>query len=321
MFVKLVNHLSLISSSVGTQIELLNRSERILILTGGAFGGIENVILKWANKKMLKSVMIVDNWDNLSSKSMYSRSPSLVGVWGASMEQDAIHIQGFKAESVRIIGSSRVDLAQNAQQSARKPYMLFCGSGWKFSDELKLVTDLSEKIFEHYPNLEIVYRPHPAYLDESTLEKYRVIMTPYKNLNLDSNLFENYGVRNLYEQESLIHTEQIIKNANLVLAAHSTMIVEALYYGVRTICYSGSQDLYLARENAWESYHHMNQLRGTPGLIETTTSEDFINQVLNELNHDNNEIIKVNFAEHVIPSFTNSYSERVMSLLSEVEGE
>ena len=58
--------------------------------------------------KNILSYLIIDNWDNLSSKVCYYYKPDFISTWGERSKLHAIKISRFK-EQITVVGSARFD--------------------------------------------------------------------------------------------------------------------------------------------------------------------------------------------------------------------
>lgn len=300
---------------------------KILMLSGGAFGGIENIIVKICREKEIKSYLVVDNWDNLSSKSIYWNLPDFVGVWGEKMKQDAIEIQNFQPSQVHIIGSSRI--FSNVRQYygiryPKTPYVTFFGSGWQFSDELNLVKVAAKCLSEIVPELTLIYRPHPAQLHGDAIEKIKGETFVFQNIDIDSEFMFNYDRRDWYNSDSLMQMQRLILGSKFVIGAHSTSLVEALYFGKAVIAYSETKNPFFRNGDAWEGYSHMLQIRGNKGVFEAKSELEFIDKVKslaikcksqavkNNLDRENQE----NLVPEILPNFESRYADRLINFIN-----
>ena len=115
-----------------------------------------------------KSVVLVDNWDNLSSKTIFLNRPDHVAVWGHQSAQHAMRIQRMKPEQITVIGTPRFApyiKLRDKKVAASFPfkYILFVGTAVAF-DEERAVRDWNDLLVRHDKELcgvKLVYRPHP----------------------------------------------------------------------------------------------------------------------------------------------------------------
>ena len=112
----------------------------LLCFSGGMYSGVENHLCKYGRIKGVPIFLVIDNWDNLSSKSILWEFPDLLGVWGPEMENDAIEIHRIPANRILQLGSSRVDMGSTSNFpgyiKSLMPYVLFAGSGIQHIDEV-----------------------------------------------------------------------------------------------------------------------------------------------------------------------------------------
>jgi hypothetical protein len=282
---------------------------KVVMLTGGAFGGIENCVSKFCKRKEITSFLVVDNWDNLSSKSIFWNLPNYIGVWGETMRQDAIEIQKFQSYQVKIIGSSRIfpntrKFLESGDDSSA--CVTFFGSGWQFSNELNLVKVAAKIISENSEGLTLVYRPHPAYLNRSIIEKIKSEITLFRNAKLDSEFQFDYDNLEWYESDSLLHIKRLILDSKFVIGAHSTSLVESLHYGKSVIAFSASDNPIFQNGDAWQGYSHMLQIRGIQGVFEARSIDEFkerIKQLVSECESPLGEVKSYNYSDSTY--FTN----------------
>lgn len=136
-------------------------------------------------------ILIADNWDNLSSKTVLSSSPDHVFVWGEQSAEHASKIQNIDSERVSAIGTARYFQYYGRRDALRSSpfefeYILFVGTALEFDEytPLKLLNDFI--VEKDLADLNVVYRPHPQRqatksVDISLLE--RVVLDPQISQN------------------------------------------------------------------------------------------------------------------------------------------
>lgn len=80
-------------------------SPELVLLPSSAHDPEVNDVLLSCRKHKILSLMLVDNWDNLSSKSILWEKPDHIAVWGEQSVEHACDIQGFNREQVTSIGT------------------------------------------------------------------------------------------------------------------------------------------------------------------------------------------------------------------------
>ena len=138
----------------------------ILVIPSGGAEAEMHYALESCKICSVKSVLIIDNWDNLSSKSVLIHKPNRMMVWGAQMADHAREIQGMNYQQIYEIGCSRFETYYKNTDNYKKindPYILFVGMACQF-DEKRILQQIDNEISlnKKLPeNLKILYRPHP----------------------------------------------------------------------------------------------------------------------------------------------------------------
>lgn len=182
----------------------------------------------------IPTLMLVDNWDNLSSKSLLLELPSQVAVWGEQSVQHAIDIQGFKREQITPIGTPRFDeyfFYRNLklENNFNFKYILFVGTSLEFDEAgaLEVLNDVVVKNKNIFQNTKILYRPHPWRQGRDTILD--------KNLQaviIDPQLSVQYTEKRHSAdfQPDLSYYPGLIQNAEIVVGGLSSMLIESLIF-------------------------------------------------------------------------------------------
>ena len=86
---------------------LKNLKPDLVIIPNSGYDSYFFQLIVESKRQSIKSFAIIDNWDNLSTKSVMPEHPDFVGVWGEQTKKHAVEIQDFKPDQCKIIGSSR----------------------------------------------------------------------------------------------------------------------------------------------------------------------------------------------------------------------
>jgi hypothetical protein len=182
-------------------------------------------------KKKIPILGLVDNWDNLSSKSNFKIMPYFITVWGDQSKLHAIKYQGFKKNQIFVLGTPRYEVFfqvrnNRIESNFNFKYILFLESFFNFNNvvELKILDKIirSNNIFKNY---KIIYRPHPW----QKKHDINISKLNLKSVVLDPQIKENYINRNFSTsfQPSLKYYPALIKNAELVITGPTSMLIEA----------------------------------------------------------------------------------------------
>ena len=211
----------------------------VVIFPSAAFDSVSVDLIRLGKKYSIVTLCLIDNWDNLTSKTVFWRRPDHLGVWGQQAKNQALSIHGFEDHQVHLIGTPRFDsyfhsrTTRPAPSPYLFPYILFAGSAMPF-DELEALHNI-ETIIGNSPafpsDLRIIYRPHPWQQKRST--KANFLEKDYVGTLLDSQIAEGYssGVRPETTvpgfQPDLDYYPILLRNASLVIGPLTTMLFEA----------------------------------------------------------------------------------------------
>lgn len=289
-----------------------NKPSAMLIFSGGNYSGFENSAISISDNKQILSILIIDNWDNLSSKSVIWNRPDHVLVWGEDMTQDAFKIQRIPRERIIRIGSPRVSRGGNKQQPRLKESgsILFAGSGLQHSDEISLLLECSTALSETNSNHRLVYRPHPYGLTPGRILRINELIKNHKNISLAFDVTDNLA-ENFYTKKSFESLSQSIDNADFIIGTHSTVLVEALVHGRQVIAYSMAEFGVFRGSSVWDNYVHLSRLRLNGNVCEAHSRREFLDLVTQFIPNPRPE----NLAPEIIHEDELTYSERLLNAL------
>ncbi len=190
------------------------------------------VFLTQVQKKQNKPILfIIDNWDNLSSKSVLWELPTHVATWGEQSTRHAIKIQGLKSNQVFNLGTARffnypVLRSKDLSQLVDYRYILFLGTALPF-DEMSCLEVLSNELILNqrlYGELYILYRPHPYGFRNSNAH---VSNLPNK-VKLDPTVFKNFKLKNEFLDIDKIPS--LLKNSELIVGGLTSMLIESTIF-------------------------------------------------------------------------------------------
>ena len=218
-------------------LEFLKTENLDMIIIPSHFFEIEIASIdKVRNNLKSKFLVLINNWDNLSSKGTYWHHPDYLCVWGEQAKEHAIKIQGFKENSVKILGSPIYDKYFSIRNKDLKSffnfkYVLFTGCNLPF-DEINILKYL-DNLFCNNPilnTIKIVYRPHPFREKRDCYDIFNE--EQFTNVILDPQIKDIYYKKNNQNIEnlSLDYYPSLIKNSLFIIAPLSTMLLESLIF-------------------------------------------------------------------------------------------
>jgi hypothetical protein len=193
-------------------------------------------LVRLTRSSRTRVLALIDNWDNLSSKTVLWAPPDHLGVWGEQSRQHAVEIQGIPTERITVLGTPRFDGYFSARTSPPPspypfPYVLFVGAALAV-DELEVLRLLDAELSaspDVYDGLRIVYRPHPWQQPRAVPSKFEA--GEFENIVLDIQLQEAdrlgwLGAERNDLQPDLEWYPPLLTNARLVMGPLTTMLLE-----------------------------------------------------------------------------------------------
>jgi hypothetical protein len=300
----------------------------LVIFPSSAYEPVSFDLIELSIKYNSKTFFIIDNWDNLSSKTILFKKPNYLGVWSEQAREHAINIQDFDPNKIKIIGSARFNnyfILKNKTLPSHFDfkYILFIGTTLEFDefDVLKRVNSLIENNSK-YNNLKIVYRPHPW-----RQSKKNQNLNDLKNVVIDPQVEDVYmnNKNNSLFQPDLNYYPSLISNAEFLIGGLSSMLIESLIFNKKYVALVHDDNKNLTNQkNALKYFTHF---RGIEKLEYLYLCDNLDNLSTIFKNFDNEEHInfmddKISLDYFIHGSETITYSEilsdSVNQILSEI---
>ena len=250
------------------KIDKINPSLIISPIQGWHIG--HNEINKIAKLRKIKTLSIIDNWDNCSSKPMLRPFYDNYFVWGKQSLNHAHKIHKIPKKNIHLIGTSRFNNYYKLRSKKLKShfnfkYILYIeswGIGYfslhKDDEAALLILDkMIEKNKKKYKNTKIIYRPYPWRFTREIIDISKI-----KNVILDPQMKNNYLKRNIDTsfQPDLSYYPSLIKNAEIVIAGPTTMVIESALFNKKTIMMSQNSDRFVSNGNFIENSEHFDEI-------------------------------------------------------------
>ena len=303
--------------------------ELILIPNGGLDSAVAEVMNLSEKQHNIKTMLLIDNWDNLCGKSRFAFPPDYLCVWGEQAKGHAINFQNFKPSDVFIAGTPRFDVYtkyqtnksyKNIANKSNKslisfPYILFAGCWPKF-DEIE-VLELLNELIEQYKDLlpegcKVLYRPHPwgenyDYIDLLTSKQL-------KNIAIDPQMShksrpDDYRRRSDFQPE-LDYYPALLDNSEFVICPLSSIIIEAsiMKKNILILAHDDKKNFYnpsMALNNS-DYFDRLDEMKNNIFLHDI----DELNKVFYEM-ISSNMVTDENALNYYIVSDGNAYPERI----------
>lgn len=238
---------------------------QIVIFPSSADDAEGNDLARICTRFQIPCLFLIDNWDNLSSKSVLWAKPSHLGVWGEQSVEHAVDIQGVSRSQVTALGTPRFDQYFRLRDEVLEPhfehrYILFVGTALEFNEvaALTLINQVIGDNGELFGDAKLVYRPHPHRQGTGS-----IIGKTLEHVIIDPQMYESYarGEAGGSVQPDLSYYPSLLKNAEFVIGGLTSMLMESLVFGKKYVAlvYDDGMNL-TSQHNALKYYVHFRGL-------------------------------------------------------------
>jgi hypothetical protein len=270
----------------------------------------------------IKTMFIVDNWDNLTSKTVLWEKPNYIAVWGQQSKDQAAAIQNIYSGSIFLIGTARFEKYFKLREiDLPSPfpfeYILLVGTTLP-SNEADLVGKIDkiiQKNKKYFNGLKVVYRPHPWRQGKDTVD-----------LQALNNVVIDPSVQNVYIRQMcpLVGTNpldyaSLIKNSKFVVGGFTSMVIESLifYKKFLAVVYDDKSGI-TNPKNVYENYMHfmgLNKISAISLCKNEFALEDLMKDIYENSNVNNKDEID-NQRNYYCFANDESYSTRLVNIVS-----
>lgn len=211
-----------------------SQSWDLIVIPSAGFEPSTFDAIRLARRIGIPTLALIDNWDNLVSKTIFWHKPDHIGVWGKQAQEQALLVQGFEANRIHLIGTPRFDeyyLMRKSFAESRGDYLLFVGSAMPF-DELGALHSIEQELQSAgFSDMKIVYRPHPWQQKRNVKSSFDE--SEFRITVLDPQIAEakRLGIQrsptDTRFQPELSYYPTLFQGARIVVGPLTTMLLEA----------------------------------------------------------------------------------------------
>lgn len=241
--------------------ELIDRLQPDLILHPSVLAGyFINDLLAMTRRRRIPFVVLMNSWDNPTSKAMVTGVPDRLVVWGEMSKRYAMQYLRVPEERVACFGAAQFQLyrtpptesLQAIRRESRVPdgkrIVLYAGAS-KGAHETHYLQMLEEGIERgDIPDCHVIYRPHPwrGSLGEGEANFFDL---SWKHVTMDPHM-EDY-----YRRQAKVYVagiemadypafHRLLHLADAVISPLSTALLEAAILGKPTVMFFPREDLH-----------------------------------------------------------------------------
>lgn len=272
-----------------------------------------------------KTLGLIDNWDNLSSRGSHVFKTNYLTVWGEQTKKHAISYQGYKSKNTFVIGTPRFDKYfelrnKKIKNNFKFKYILFLESfgdhrNQHFLENLSLFLKNNKKLSNH----KVIFRPHPW--QKKNLEK--INLKQLNNVIIDPQLSLNYlkDLNSTKYQPNIDYYPSLIKNADLIITGPTSMVIEAAIFYKKTLLLGFKDKKNFSYDDELKNFIHLDKLNKLHNLV--------VCKNLKNMNMDLNKLIKIKINKkkldlqrnYFLSDTSKRYSDKLCTIVDKILSE
>ncbi len=331
MVVKLYKCLPIENKELKSIINRIN-PDLVLIPSSGLDSFAGEVSFLSRKKYKFKTMYLIDNWDNLSSKSVFPTEPDYLCVWGEQAKRHAKDFHKFDLSKVFLAGTPRFDVYYDYENNKQKlkekyqevlnfPYILYTGCTSDFDDIS--VLEILNGLIDKYQNLlpdqcKVLYRPHPW---GSQLDKLDYLLSKgLKNIEIDPQMLKKN--RNDYKhfkdfQPELDFYPFLLDKSEFLICPLATLILEASIMNKKVlVLVHDDGKSFLNPSFVYKNSNHFERLSDMKNLLlldNIINLDEFLHQMITSNMHIDKKVLDY----HIVDD-GQLYSDRIATICNKL---
>jgi len=285
-------------------IEVLSKLElENVVLFSSGYDNLIFLINTIQKNSNIKFILILNNWDNPSSKSFVSQNFIKIALWNRQQIKHILAYNKISRSTLKVIGSKTADDAYRKYITEIAPILnqektlLYIGqqnSYDEIGDLLRIQNYLNDNPRSYYRKL--AYRPHP-------LSRMKM-----KRLNLHKNDIKNIDV--------VLGSSIDLRKFDGIICLPTTLVLEVVLSKKPAIIYTPKSQKYRRDPAQMWNYDHFNEFK-QEGFLKVI--KDF-NQLKNYLEYGLPMQKEFNQSklEYFFPFYTENYTTRFSQLVQQI---
>lgn len=326
-----------IEKTPNTQLEdLLNEEKPDLILHPTVLAGVYiNDLVDTTHKRGIPLALIMNSWDNPSSKKAMTGTPDWLLVWGEQTKRHAMEFMGMPEDKIVEFGAAQFDVYRGTPRLSREEFckqydidpsvriLLYAGSS-KETDEFQHLVEIDDAISNgKLGNTVTIYRPHPwggggqggdRFLDHAWKnirieESMRAYLEQIRNGDTSMNLAD-------YR-----HTHDVLSSIDALVSPLSTIIIEGALHGKPTLCFLPHEDKKASHFQMAAPLIHFDEMYQMPEFLVARGDEQLMPMLVQLLarTEDSESLDRLDQAcEFFVRKFDKPYGERLVEFTESI---
>lgn len=294
-------------------IILKEKPDLILMPTNGFFS-FELDMEYTLHKLNQKYISLIDNWDNLTTKTILTYKANHYGVWGDQNRIHAKEIQNIEIDNTTSIGTPRYEVYKKKviKKLFDFKYILFTGSSNQF-DEFKILKKMNH-ILQRSKDIKLVYRPHPWRESDEFPD-----LKSLNNIILDPQMEKFYKQKkndfNFTFTPELDYYPDLVGGAEFVMGGPTSMMIEAQLIKKKYIVFAHEEENKKYSPKKWlNAYIHFSELFLLKNLIIINNLNE-LDKKIDVLIDQGTNFEKDSFLNYFIIFDEENYSKKLVKLI------
>jgi hypothetical protein len=276
--------------------------------------------------------VIMNSWDNPSTKSAIIGNPDWFLVWGPQTKQHAIEYMGLAPAQIIEFGAAQFDVYRAAPRMDRAEFcsihdiepgakiLLYAGSS-KETDEFSHLVAIDDAIEAgRLGHVVAVYRPHPW--GNGGRGGDRIAGHAWRHVRIESTMRAYLDGVSAGQSGITIpdyrHTHDVLASVDALVSPLSTIILEAALHGKPVLCFLPTDDGSADHFQMTLPLIHFEDMFRASEVHTAHGTETLIPALADLLAHIDDADFRARLAvtaEHFVRSFERPYGERIMEFL------
>lgn len=312
---------------------LLDREHPDVLIHPSVLAGVfMNDLIDASRSRNIPLVVIMNSWDNPSTKRAMSGQPDWLLVWGPQTRIHAARYLGMPEERVVCFGAAQFDLYRNPPRTDRHEFcrrhdidptariLLYAGSS-KGTDEYSHLCALDDAI-DHgeLGHTVVVYRPHPW--GNGGKGGSRILDHGWRNVRIEQTM-RGYLERIKTGSQGITtpdyrDTHDLLSAVDALISPLSTIIIEGALHGKPVLCFLPEEDDKTSHFAFALPLTHFDEFFAEPAFLIARGEDSLVSTVRSLLDKVGDDGFKKTLrlaCEHFVSSFDQPYGERLVRFL------
>lgn len=301
-------------------------SPDIILIPSSAYEGISFETIKIGKQLNIPTTMLIENWDNLSGKTIFTRMPDYLGVWSEQTAEFAVRIRNMPRDRIFIIGTPRFIDYYSKDKKFESPYpfkyAVFAGMSSTF-DELSALKKIDDVIEKKKLGIKIIFRPHPQQVKRRCADTF--FEYDFKHTILDNQARQYYkrgsdledGFNPVLYAPDINYYPGLLANMEFMVCSLSSLLIEGLIFGKKVYVLAYDDGIHERHPKFY--YQNYEHFRGIEKLRNTRMIFNF-DELEGIGDNDTNPLAEPNplELEHFITAKTAGYPKELKIIVDTI---